>query len=103
LAAFEALRQRLIELDRVNGITPIGILDLPAALHGAIRKMLKSPLTLSELASELSLSLEETRQIGDLLVDKGFLQTEEPPTEEGTIRYQVHFARMRSRNIPLDL
>jgi hypothetical protein len=46
--------------------------------------------------------VEETRQIGDLLVDKGFLQIEEP-IEAGIIRYKVHFARMRSRNIPLDL
>ena len=102
MTTFETLKQRLIELDRVNGITPVEILDLPKGLHVAVRKMLKSPMTLEELASELSLPVEETRQIGDLLVDKGFLQIEEP-IEESLIRYKVHFARMRSRNIPLDL
>jgi hypothetical protein len=102
VATFETLKQQLIELDRVNGITPVEVLELPEGLHVAVRKMLKRQMTLGELASELSLPVEETRQIGDLLVDKGFLQIEEP-TEDGTIRYRVHFARMRSRNIPLDL
>ena len=102
MAIFETLKQRLIELDRVNGITPVEVLDLPEGLHVAVRKMLKRAMTLGELASELSLPMDETLQIGNLLVDKGFLQME-AMTEDGTIRYKVRFARMRSRNIPLDL
>jgi len=102
VATFEMLKQRLVDLDRVNGITPVEVLDLPEGLHVAVRKMLKGPMTLGEFARELNLPVEETRQIGDLLVAKGFLQAEEL-IADGAIRYRVHFARMRSRNIPLDL
>jgi hypothetical protein len=102
VASFQALKQQLIGLNRVNGITPVEILGLPEDLHVAVRMMLKTAMTLEELAGELRLTGDEARLVGDLLVDKGFLSSEEA-VEDGSIRYRVHLARMRPRNIPLDL
>jgi hypothetical protein len=53
VATFETLKQRLIELDRVNGITPVEVLELPEGLHVAVRKMLKRPMTLRSTCSHM--------------------------------------------------
>ena len=101
MASFEALRREIAALDRVGGISPDEVVTLPEDLHAAFRKMLKGAITLDELALELGVAEGEAREIGQLLVEKGFLQKED--FDPAAIRYRVRFARMRTRNIPLDL
>jgi hypothetical protein len=100
---FAKLQQALAHLEQVKGVTPVEILELPSPLDEIVRGMMRSGgLTLEELASKLELTTEEARQLGDLLIEKGFLKTEERQ-ENGGVLYKVYFARMRGRNIPLDL
>jgi hypothetical protein len=46
--------------------------------------------------------LDEARQVGDLLVDKGFLTSQQQGDSGDTI-YRVYFARMRGQNIAVDI
>ena len=102
MIAFADLQRQLAELAPVKGIAPVDILQLPAAITPAIRKMMRHGLTLAELAQELDLSLDRARQVGDLLVDKGFLTSQQQGDSGDTI-YRVYFARMRGQNIAVDI
>ena len=102
MTTFVDLQRQLAELAPVKGIAPVDILQLPAAITPVIRKMMRHGLTLAELAQELDLSLDQARQVGDLLVDKGFLTSQQQDDSGDTI-YKVYFARMRGQNIAVDL
>jgi hypothetical protein len=102
MIAFTDLQRQLAELAPVKGIAPVDILQLPAAITPAVRKMMRHGLTLAELAQELDLSLDQARQVGDMLVDKGFL-TSQQQGDSGDTVYKVYFARMRGQNIAVDL
>jgi len=102
MIAFADLQRQLAELAPVKGIAPVDILQLPAAITPAVRKMMRHGLTLAELAQELDLSLDRARQVGDLLVDKGFLTSQQQGDSGDTI-YRVYFARMRGQNIAVDI
>ncbi len=98
-ATFEPLRQQLTALDRVDGVTPVEILALPEGLQSSFRKLLKGNMTSSELGRELHLSEDHARQLAEMLVDKGFLQSEQGP-EGGLPVFSVRFARLRPRRTP---
>ena len=102
MIAFADLQRQLAELAPVKGIAPVDILQLPAAITPAVRKMMRHGLTLAELAQELDLSLDQARQVGDMLVEKGFL-TNQQQGDSGDPIYKVYFARMRGQNIAVDL
>ena len=85
------------------GITPVDILALPDPVDSAVQRILRrGPMSAGEMASILDLSESEAKQIADLLVEKGYLLTEERRSD-GSVVYKVYFARMRGRSIPLDL
>ncbi len=102
MIAFADLQRQLAELAPVKGIAPVDILQLPAAVTPAVRKMMRHGLTLADLAQALDLSLDEAHQVGDLLVEKGFL-TSQQQGDSGDLVYKVYFARMRGQNIAVDL
>lgn len=102
MADFADLQRELAALAPVKGIAPVDILELPPAVTPAVRKMMRRALTLSELAAELDLNLEEAQQVGEILVEKGFLTSQ----REGDLAdpiYKVYFARMRGQSIAIDL
>ena len=100
--AFADLQRQLAELTPVKGIAPVDILQLPDAVTPAVRKMMRHELTLAELARELDLPLDLARQVGDQLVEKGYL-INQPQGDSGDILYRVYFARKRGQNIAVDL
>ena len=102
MATFEALRQELARLAKTEGVALVDILRLPAPLDVVLRKLLKESLTLGQLAAEIQLPLNETRQLLDMLVDKGFLKIE-PQTNQGGQVYKVSLARTRKHNLPAGL
>lgn len=100
---FELLCQELAKLDKVKGITPVDVLSLPNPLDNVLRKMIRQgPMTLTELADDVGLSPAEAQRLGEILIEKGFLQAEER-RQDSDIVYKIYFARMRTHNIPLDL
>jgi hypothetical protein len=100
-ASFEELKQQLSALPPVDGITPPDVLDLPDPLPRALKKMLRTPLTLEDMAAELSLASGPARQIGDLLVEKGYLRREELP-DGGGVRYKVRLTHTRTHRLPVE-
>lgn len=101
MTAFVDLQQQLAELQPVKGIAPVDVLGLPDALAAAIRKMMRGGMALAELADELGLPLDQARQVGDVMVEKGYLTSE--GEECDGITYRVYFARMRGRKIAVEL
>jgi hypothetical protein len=101
-ADFDALQQQLARLEHVNGIPPLDIATLPEKVQSSVRKMLKAAMTPGELADDLGMTEDQARQIADILVTKGVLETEDRPGE-GIVRYKAHAAPVRPRRIPPDL
>jgi hypothetical protein len=99
MADFEALQQTLAKLDRVEGVTAIDIMKLPEPLDAVLRKMMKQPLSLNALMTELQLPAAETHRLMDLLIEKGFVKVEEQ-AEQGGEMYKIYFARTRKLNLP---
>jgi predicted ArsR family transcriptional regulator len=101
MTALADLEQQLAQLQPVKGIAPVDVLRLPDSLASVIRKTMRGGMTLSALADELGLSLDQARQVGDAMVEKGYLTCE--GAESGGLTYKVYFARMRGHNIAVDL
>ncbi len=101
MTAFADLLQQLAQLQPVKGIAPVEVLSLPDSLAAVVRKMMRGGMTLSALADELGLPLDQAQQVGDVMVAKGYLTSE--GAESDCVTYRVYFARMRGQNIALDL
>jgi hypothetical protein len=99
MASFEALQQTLTQLDRVEGVTVVDIMKLPPPLDVTLKRMLKEPLSLAVLSAELQLSPEQTHQLMDLLIEKGFVKAEDQADHGGAI-YKIYFARTRKLSLP---
>ncbi len=99
---FETLLRALDQLSPVDGMTPINVLDLPDSLGRLVGELIRrGSMNLPELAVELDLSEKQARKIGTLLTRKGYVY-KDYHQGEGLV-YRAHLARMRKRNIPLDL
>ena len=107
MTTFADLEQQLAQLQAVKGIAPVDVLSLPDLLAAVVRKMIRGGMTLSVLAGELGLPQDQARQVGDVLVEKGYLTTEGAETRDGAVgdgvTYRVYFARMRGQTIAVDL
>jgi hypothetical protein len=116
LTTFQDLQQQLAKVQPVKGIAPVDVLSLPDSLASVVRKMMRGGMTLSALADELGLPLDQARQVGDAMVEKGYLTSEgatsegvtsEGATSEGAtsegVTYKVYFARIRRQNIAVDI
>ena len=102
MGTFEGLREELSGLPSVSGAVPSDILLLPEAIRGIMRAMVKRALTPADLSAALNLPPDEAQQLADILVAKGFLQSQAQTGGNG-VAYRVSFARTAHRDIPLDL
>jgi hypothetical protein len=101
----DRLRRELENLSKVEGITPADVMNLPEPLRSGINKIMhEGSVTLSEFAAELKLEIAETRQLGQMLIEKGFLVATEAQAD-GEILYHARFAksRKRVRGLPRDI
>jgi hypothetical protein len=99
----ESLHNEISDLQPVEGTTPLGVAALPEPLNKVLQRMIRQgAMSAEELAAELDLPPEDAQHIGEHLVTKGYLRTEEQAGEGGTV-FRVYLARMRKQNIPLDL
>ena len=100
---FDRLQRELKKRPKVEGITPADMVDLPEPLRTAMNKMVrKGSMTLSELTAELNLKTTQTRRLGAMLIEKGFLSSIEQEAD-GEIVYQTRFARKCGRSVSLDI
>jgi hypothetical protein len=88
---------------KVEGITPLDVVELPEPLRTAMNKLMcKGSMTLSELSVELNLKMVEARQLGQMLIEKGLLTLVEQQAD-GEILYRPRWGHTRGRSVPLDL
>jgi predicted ArsR family transcriptional regulator len=100
---FDELYEATNQIEHVEGATMIEVLALPESLREVVRGILRSgALSAEDLAAELDLTLEQARQIGDALVAKGFLSSEERQAQGGLV-YRVYLAHTRARGLSLDI
>lgn len=99
---FNQILLELEQLQPVTGIIPTDVLDLPDPIGSIIRLLIRrGSMTLSELAEAMGLEQPQAQQVGELLTRKGFLIKEYRSGKEPV--YRAYIARMRRRNIPLEL
>ncbi len=104
MADFDTLRAAVNALERVEGITPINLLDLPHPLNEALRQLTRqSSMTLEDLANAVGLPPDQMLMLAEMLVDKGYLTSEKRSSVTGNLVFRLYFARMRRRTINLDL
>lgn len=104
MADFDTLRTAVNALERVEGITPINLLDLPPPLNDALRQLTRqSSMTLEDLANVVGLPVDQMLTLAELLVSKGYLTSESQSSTTGNLVFRLYFARMRRRTINLDL
>jgi hypothetical protein len=103
MADFESLWQAVNQLKSVAGVLPMDVLDMPDPLGGIIRKFVRmGGMSLAEFAVDLDMDQDQARRVGDVLVQKGYLNVEDH-AQDGQVTYRIYLARMRKRSIPLDL
>jgi predicted LPLAT superfamily acyltransferase len=102
MATFGTLQQELAGLAKMDGVALVDILKLPPPLDAALRKLMKKALPLDALADEIQLPANETRQLMDTLIEKGFVKTEDQPGQDSPV-YKISFARMRKHHLPANL
>lgn len=92
---FDYLRKELEQFSRCEGIRPSDLLILPSPLDTTIGQIMRrGSMTLQEMAGALRLHIDETQQIGDILIAKGFL-TVTPHTSHNETIYTVRLAPHR--------
>ncbi len=99
----ESLHDEIAHLQPVEGTTPLGVAELPEPINKILQRMIRQgAMAVDELAAALELPVEDAQHVGEHLVAKGYLRTEEQAGEGGTV-FRVYLARMRKQNISLDL
>lgn len=102
MESFEHILEGLNKLDRIEGATPIDVLNLPDPLGRVFGALIRRGfMQLPDLASEMGLPADQARLVADILTQKGFLIKEFRSGKE--LVYKPYLVRMRNRNIPLDL
>lgn len=102
METFDQIMLELDEIEPVTGIIPTDVLELPDLVGSIIRLLIrKGSMTLPELAEATNLERTQAGQLGDILTRKGFLVKEYRSGKE--VIYRAYIARMRRRNIPLEL
>ncbi len=103
MSDFANLSAAVDKLEPVEGVTMLNVYDLPDMLVHILTEVMRGrSLTVAELAELLLLTAVESEQLGDLLVNKGFLQSRQQASlspGEQVKMYQVQFERPKRRNM----
>ena len=100
---YQVMYQELQEIPSVDGIAPTDVLSLPEHFERLLRTLMrKGSMTVEEVANELDLPVNQAQNLGDVLIEKGYLRAEGGGPDTGPV-YRVYFARVRKRNIPAGL
>jgi septum site-determining protein MinD len=100
---FARLWEAAAQLKPVAGLMPLDLLAVPAPLGGFFRQLMRTNgASLPQMAAALRCDPDQARQVGEVMVEKGYLKPGDP-TPAGQPTYRVRLAAMRPRKIPLDL
>jgi DNA-binding MarR family transcriptional regulator len=98
MGIFNRVQKEIDARDKQEGITPADLLDLSPLLRRLMNRITRQgEITIEGAAEHLGETLDNTRQMLNTLVEKGYLEREE--REDGWV-YRTRFARKRGRDIP---
>lgn len=98
MGIFKHLQSEIDEREKREGITLAELLDLSPPLRRLMNRITRhGELSLSDAAAELDQPVEETQNMLNSLVEKGYLLREKQ--EEEWI-YRTRFARKRGTSLP---
>ena len=98
MGIFNRVQKEIDARDKQEGITPADLLDLSPLLRRLMNRITRQgEITVEGAAEHLGETLDNTRQMLNTLVEKGYLEREE--REDGWV-YRTRFARKRGRDIP---
>ena len=94
---FDRLQEEIDSREQQEGISPVDLLDLPPALAIIIKKIIrKNGMKLTEIATALNQSPEETQKALDELVENGYIRRIEVKKE---IWYKAFFKRKADKTL----
>ena len=98
MGIFKHLQDEIDDREKREGITLAELLDLSPTLRRLMNRVTRhGELTVKEAAEELDISVEETEEMLNALVEKGYLLREK---REDVWIYRVYFARKRGTSLP---
>ncbi len=101
MGLFDRLQSEMETRQRVEGITPMDLLDVSPDLRNVIHHIARrGEMNLTEIVFELDLRPSEARALLETLVEKGYLRAFEVQGEQ---RYKTFFTRRRGRELPLNI
>ncbi len=94
---FDRLQNEIESREQQEGISPVDLLDLPPTVVTIIKKIIRrNGMKLTEIATALKQSLEETQKALDELVEKGYIRQIEVKKE---IWYKAFFRRKADKTL----
>jgi DNA-binding MarR family transcriptional regulator len=98
MGIFNRVQKEIDARDKQEGITPADLLDLSPLLRRLMNRITRQgEITVRDAAEHLQETPDNTRQMLNSLVEKGYLERVE--REEGWV-YRTRFARTRGHDIP---
>lgn len=98
---FKRLQDEIDAQQEQRGLSPVDLLDLPPALAGIIKKIVRrNGMALAQIAQELQQAPAEIQEMLDQLVEKGFLRRIEVKDETW---YKAQFGRKRDPATTVDV
>lgn len=93
---FDRLQTEIELREKPKGISPLDLLELPAALSDIINQIIRHyGLSLEEIAERLEQDPAETRQALDELVQQGYIR---PIETEDAVWYKANFGHRLKKN-----
>lgn len=91
METIEEIRKSLENMPVSDGFNPMDTLRMPKAVSVIYRLIMRNrgSLPLTDLAAGIGWSVAEARQVGDLLVEKGFISSENGP--QGIV-YRIEYS-----------
>ena len=101
MGLFDRLTDELDAKERMDGLSPVDLLDMSRDLRNLIQALARrGESTLATIAEALEQTSEETAALLSALEDKGYVLEREI---RGEMHYRTYFARRRRREVPLNL
>ena len=101
MGIFDRMKGEIEAREEQEGISPADLLDLSDELRSLIARIIRDQeLSVKDAAEHMGESVDNTRQMLDTLVEKGYLLREQRKEDWF---YSTRFAHKRGRDIPVGI
>ena len=101
MGLFDRLSDELEAKERMDGLSPVDLLDMSRDLRNLIQSLARrGESTLAAIAEAIEQTPEATKELLSALEEKGFVLEREI---RGEMHYRTYFARRRRREVSLNI